>query len=212
VAVETLAADLGLARSRFFLDQPAPELELALTMLGYRSRMETGLLRAAAPRKSSVELTPIATDEDWSSMLAIHSGMDAGPDGFVIDPIHWTGFAKAKQTAGYFTLYLAQRDGVTCGAVGFRGTRHLLRLKNLVVAPTHRRRGVGAAILDAAAAMAHARGLAAVGCFALPGEAGDALYRSNGFVPATSQMGWDRALTAQIPARLAARKRMHAYS
>jgi GNAT superfamily N-acetyltransferase len=145
-------------------------------------------------------------------MLEVHSGIDAGPDGFALDPIHWTGFAKAKQAAGYFTVYLARRDGVPCGAVGFRRTAHLLRLKNLIVAPTHRRRGVGAAILNAAAAMAHAQGLAAVGCFALPGEAGEALYRRGGFVATTSQMGWDRPLTGELPPRLAARRRVHAFS
>src|SRR5688572_7946377 len=45
VTVETITADLGLPRSRFFVDRSAPELDLALTMLGYRSRLETGFVR-----------------------------------------------------------------------------------------------------------------------------------------------------------------------
>lgn len=211
VAVETIVADLGLSRSRFFVERHAPELDLALTMLGYRSRMESGLVRRAAPVESSVELVPVVSDDDWSRKLGVHSALEDGPDGFVLDPAHWVGFEKAKQSAGYYTLYLAIRDGVACGAVGFHVSGRLLRLKNLVVAPTHRRRGVGAAILDAAVAMAHTRGLAAVGCFVMPGELGDTLYRANGFTDLVTQTGWDRTLTACTPARLA-RKRVHAYS
>ena len=59
VAIETVVADLGLRRSRFFVDRPAPELDLALTMLGYRARLETGLVRRARRISSSVELVPM---------------------------------------------------------------------------------------------------------------------------------------------------------
>jgi GNAT superfamily N-acetyltransferase len=211
VAVETIMTDLGLPRSRFFVERHAPELELALTMLGYRSRMESGLVRRAEAVESSVVLVPVTGDDDWSRKLSVHSHSEDGPDGFPLDPAQWVCFEKAKQAAGYYTLYVAMRDGVACGAVGFSLSGRLLRLKNLVVAPTHRRRGVGAAILDAAAALAHAKGLAAVGCFAMPGELGDGLYRANGFIDVVTQMGWDRVLTPHLPARLARRK-VHAYS
>ena len=211
VTVETIVADLGLPRSRFFVERHAPELDLALTMLGYRSRVESGLIRRAALVETSIELVPVVTDDDWSLKLGVHSVIEDGPDGFALDPAHWVGFEKAKQTAGYYTLYLAMRDGVACGAVGFRAEGRLLRLKNLVVAPAHRRRGVGAAILDAAVTLAHTKGLAAVGCFAMPGELGDSLYRANGFTDLVTQTGWDRTLTPHVPVRLA-RKRVHAFS
>jgi N-acetylglutamate synthase-like GNAT family acetyltransferase len=94
--------------------------------------------------------------------------------------------------------------------VGLHRSGALLRFKNLVVAPAHRRRGVGAAILDAMTATAHADGLAAIGCFALWGETVP-WYRANGFGDAVTQVGWDRTLTTQVPARLAGR-RVHAYS
>jgi GNAT superfamily N-acetyltransferase len=211
VAVETIVADLGLSRSRFFVDRHAPELDLALTMLGYRCRMEYGLFRRARAVTSSIELVPVTSDEDWSRKLSVHSVMEDGPDGFALDPTHWVGFEKAKQAAGYYTLYLAMQDGVACGALGLHTSGRLLRLKNLVVAPAHRRRGVGAAILDAAATMAHTQGLAGVGCFVMPGELGDTFYRANGFTDLVTQSGWDRVLTAHVPARLAHR-RVHAYS
>ncbi len=212
VAVETVAADLRLSRSRIHLDKPAPQLELALTMLGYRSRVEWGLMRPAAATRSKVELVPVRGDDDWSRKLALHADAEEGSDGYPLDPTHWVGFEKAKQVAGYFTLYLAQRDGVPCGAIGCHEAGKLLRVAHLIVAPMHRRRGAAAAILDAVASLAHARGMVAVGCFALPGAHGDQLYRANGFVDVVTQVGWDRVLTSQVPARLAARARMHAYS
>ena len=152
-------------------------------MLGYQSRAEHGLIRPAAQTESRVQLVPIGNDTDWSP----------------------------KQAAGYFTLYLVKQDGVACGSVGVNCTGKLLRLKNLVVASAHRRRGVGAAILDALASMAHARGLAAVGCFSIPEGPGDAFYRGHGFREAIVQVGWDRTLNLTVPARLA-RRRVHAYS
>lgn len=211
IAIETITADLGLPRSRFFLDRPAPELDLALTMLGYRSRAEAGLIRPAAPTTNRIRLDSIGNDDGWSSKLAVHSPTEDGPDGFALDPARWVTFEKAKQTAGYFTLYLAVEDGVTCGSVGLHQSGNLLRLKNLVVAPAHRRRGVGAAILDAVCGVAHERGLAGVGCFAFPEGAGDTLYRNNCFTDLVTQVGWDRALTNPVPPRLAGR-RVHAYS
>jgi GNAT superfamily N-acetyltransferase len=210
VAVETVTADLGLTRSRLFLERSAPQLELALTMLGYRSRAEAGLIRSAAAVDSAIELVPIQTDDEWSRKLAVHAPAEDGPDGFALDPARWVSFEQAKQTAGYFTLHLAVQDGVTCGAVGLHRSGAILRLKNLVVAPAHRRRGVGAAILNAVTALAHAEGLAAIGCFALWGES-VAFFRANGFGDAITQVGWDRTLTMQVPPRLA-RKRVHAYT
>lgn len=211
VTVETIVADLGLPRSRFFLDRSTPELELALTMLGYASRAEHGLLRPAAAADSRVQLVPICDDTAWSHKVSIHAPTENGPDGFVLDPHRWVTFEQAKQVAGYFTLYLALLDGVPCGSFGLNSTGKLLRLKNLVVAPAHRRRGVGAAILDAVSNMAHARGLAAVGCFSLPEGNGDRFYRANGFREAIVQVGWARTLNMAVPARLA-RRRVHAYT
>lgn len=211
VTVETIATDLGLPRSRFLLDRSTPELELALTMLGYQSRAEYGLLRPAAPVETRVQLVPIRDDTDWSRKLGVHAPTENGPDGFALDPHRWVTFEQAKQAAGYFTLYLAMQEGVPCGSFGVNCTGKLLRLKNLVVAPTHRRRGIGAAILDAVSNMAHSRGLAAVGCFSLPGGQGDPFYRAMGFHEAIVQVGWDRTLNLPVPARLA-RRRVHAYS
>jgi GNAT superfamily N-acetyltransferase len=193
------------------VEQSTNELDLALTHLGYSARTEYGLIRPAAQHTCRVELVPICTDADWERKRSLHALNEHGPDGFALDPAKWVGFERAKQDAGYHALHLVVQAGVAVGSVGFHVSGSLLRIKNLVVASAHRRRGVGAATLDAACNLAHSRGLAAVGVFAMLGEPGEALYRRNGFTDIVNQVGWDREFTNRLPPRLAHRRSL-AYS
>jgi GNAT superfamily N-acetyltransferase len=201
VALEKRLAALGVQRAQLYLDVPAPELEWALTHIGYRCREEVGLLHPAAPLQSDVTLTPIRDEEDWHLKQALHPDNEPGPDGHTNNPVRWVAFERFKQAAGYFTLYLARHHGEVCGAMGMAEVGPMMRLKNFVVAPAHRRRGVGAAMLRAGVRLAQDRNKAVIGGFAMAGDAGEALYLGSGFTPVTRQWGWDRLLTVAAPVR-----------
>lgn len=201
VRVEQITAGVGLARSRLVIDTADSELELALAMLGYRRRATVGMLRRAAPIRRQVTLEPITDDDGWRRKLAVHPSPNDRPDGVTLDPTRWTAFERVKANAGYFTAYLALEHGVPCGAVAAARQGSMLRVKNLVVAPAHRGRGVGAAIMAAMVHLAHDERRETVGAFAPLGGRGERCYRGVGFAPAVHQVAWDRALTPVVPAR-----------
>lgn len=202
VALESRVRDLGFGCSRLYLEQSSAELDLALSLLGYRARGEVGMIRRSAPLPFDVTLREIRDASDWQCKLEMCSAGEDGPDGFACEPARWIAFEQAKQQAGYLTPYLAFRNGEPCGAVGVAVAGRLLRFKNLIVAPAHRRRGVGAAITAAVVGMAYERGLWGVGLYAFPGSPGEAVYRKLGFVPVVRQVGYDRPMSACVPERI----------
>jgi len=86
--------------------------------------------------------------------------------------------------------HLAEVDGAPIGMVfAFPDPAELAsgRLGGMWVAPTARGAGVGRALTEAVKAWANARGMFRVGLWAVPGSAGERLYRRAGFVPSGAQ-------------------------
>ena len=190
--VEGRLRALRSPRARLYLDAPHAPLERALERRGYRPRVEFGFVRAAGVSASEIEieLLPAENESSWSARRLLMHRVELGPDGHSIDPELWIAMERRKHRAGYMRPYLIRRGGEIVAAVCTAACGSLLRMKNLVVAPAHRRRGIATATAVRFARLAAEEGFAATGCFALDGEAGLVVYPRAGYRLLARQTEW----------------------
>ena len=74
----------------------------------------------------------------------------------------------------------------------------LVRMKNIVVHPAHRRRSIGTAILSQVAAIGAERGVSELCVFAVRGEAGELLYRAAGMKVVGTQVEWSKRIGGSV--------------
>lgn len=185
-------------RARLYLDRPHEVLERALSRRGYRGRVEFGLARAADATEGTgtTELRAAADAAGWLERRKLMERSRLAPDGHRADPDLWVEMERRKYDAGYMRPYLIVSAGRIAGALSTAPCGRLLRLKNLIIDPAHRRRGVATAAAAQAARLAADGGLAAAGCFVLEGEPGIAAYIRSGYHHVTRQTEWVRELGA----------------
>jgi ribosomal protein S18 acetylase RimI-like enzyme len=97
---------------------------------------------------------------------------------------------QRKSEAGYMRPYLIEVNGEVCGAVSASRCGTILRLKNLVVDPAHRRLGIATRVAEAFSNLAAHEGAQASGCFAIEGDPGVLVYRKAGYQVMTRQTEW----------------------
>lgn len=194
VDVERRLRALRSSRARVYLDAPLAPLERALERRGYRLRVEFGFARAAGDSAGGIEieLLPAEDESGWSARRVLMHRVGRGPDGHSMDPELWVAMERRKHRAGYMRPYLIRTGGEIVGAVCTAPCGSLLRMKNLVVDPAHRRRGVATATAVCLARLAAEEGFAATGCFALDGEAGLVVYPRAGYRLLARQTEWVR--------------------
>lgn len=185
---------LGCARPRLYLQVPSPILESTLRLRGYRPRVEHGLLlsRPEPFSSSRTSLRPIVTDADWSAKLRLHEQCDLASDGHPAHPEAWVEMERAKSREGYLRLYLIEFGSRVVGAVGTAECGGILRLKNLIVHPSVRRRGIAVEAIRLVGAIAAKQGRPAMGCFAIAGGPAEPAYRRCGLEIVTRQTEWLR--------------------
>jgi len=204
--VERAIAGLGGVFSRWYLDESDVELARVLARRGYRARVELGYVLDADPSglaglagrrlepAESLFLKEIATPAEWAAKLRIHRHSMVGIDGHAVTPQQWVAMERRKCTAGYMRPYLIVRGEAVAGTVSVAISGSILRMKNLVIAPEHRRRGVATRFSSGLALMAAVMGCEAAGCFAIVGEIGAQVYPGAGYRLAVRQVEWMRAL------------------
>jgi hypothetical protein len=204
--VERAIARLGGAFSRWYLDEGDRALASALAELGYRSRVELGFVLDAErpggePRPGrapmlgqAVSLRAVTTSVHWAAKLGVHEHSVLGLDGYAVTPAQWVAMERRKCTAGYMRPYLIESGGEVAGAVNVAVCGTILRMKNLVISPEHRRHGVATRFAAGLGRMAAAVGCEAAGCFALVGEAGAQVYPRAGYRVAIRQVEWMKPL------------------
>jgi GNAT superfamily N-acetyltransferase len=84
--------------------------------------------------------------------------------------------------------------GEVVGAVGAIRGESILRLKNILIHPDHRRRGLGREMLNSLAALGRESGILEQAVFAVRGNAGERLYRACGMRPVGEVVEWSRPL------------------
>lgn len=191
-AVESAVRRIGRSEIRLYLTRQEPELETLLRGRGYRSRTEWGMLRPVlgsgpAVGRPRVVLHPVVSEADWQAKSALHELLERGPDGHPAAARAWVDLERRKVEAGYMRPYLARCGGEVCGAFALARQQSLFRLKNLVLHPERRRRGIGAAVIAALLETVGGAGGQALGAFAVERSEGEQLYRKCGFVAITWQ-------------------------
>lgn len=190
--------DLGFTRGRIYLDEACEPLERQLGAEGWTMRREPALIAVEGvppSRGPSVELLPVVTDEDWAAKEAVHRADGIRPDGHPAPASRWVAMEQARVAAGELDAWLVLREGIVCGTVLSMAVDGILRTKNLVVHPEHRRTGVGLGVLGRLEDLARKHGLV-LGTFSVVGEVGELLYRAATMQPVAEQREWSRRLDA----------------
>jgi GNAT superfamily N-acetyltransferase len=187
--------DAGFAHGRIYLDEPFEPLEAELASDGWTMRREPGLvaLENVPSRGPRIELVPVIDDEDWATKELVHAADGLRPDGHQASASRWVSMERARVTTGELDAWLVVRDGIVCGTVCTMIEDDVLRNKNLVVHPDHRRVGVGLSVLASLDVMARDRGLV-LGTFSVAGEDGELLYRAAAMTSVVEQREWSRPL------------------
>lgn len=186
--------DAGFRRGRIYLDQPFAPLETQLAADGWTMRREPGLVAlGTVPRRTHVELVPVLSRADWVAKERVHRGDDMRPDGHDAPASRWVAMEQVRVATGEMEAWLVIRDGVVCGTVCTMADDVVLRNKNLVVHPEHRRTGVGLGVLAQLDTMARDRGLV-LGTFSVAGEGGELVYRAAHMSVVVEQREWSRPL------------------
>jgi GNAT superfamily N-acetyltransferase len=131
--------------------------------------------------------------DGWATKEAIHRADGLRPDGHDAPAARWVAMERARVDSGGLDAWLAIRDGIVCGTVCTMAVDGILRNKNIVVHPDHRRTGVGLGILARLDAMARSRQML-MGTFSLAGEDSALLYRAAGMRTVVEQREWSRPL------------------
>ncbi|HXG81149.1 MAG TPA: GNAT family N-acetyltransferase [Sphingomicrobium sp.] len=190
---EQALSDRGTSLARIYLDERHQGADEILRRAGYADRDELAFVHNLPDPPDDMSLRPVVSDRDWTEKLRFHEEVDQTPDGHRNRAADWVELERRKSAAG-MDCYLVERGREIVGAVGAIWGDHIVRIKNLVVHPGHRRQTIGRAILCQMAALGRARGVFEQCVMAVRGEAGEQLYRATGMNMVGLQVEWSKQL------------------
>ena len=194
---EGALAGVAVELARIYLDARGGPADELLRSAGYADRDELVFAASLGDPAPGLTLWPVKTDEDWERKLRFHAEIPTSPDGHGNHPAEWVALERRKCAAG-MDAYLAEFDGETVGAIGAVWGDQLLRMKNLVVHPAHRRRSIGRAMLNRLAAIGRERGVSEQCILAVRGDEGELLYRAAGMQVVGTQVEWSKQIGGPV--------------
>lgn len=204
---DTLAracAAAGVERIRFYTAAADDDLARALAGAGFRRSTEVAMAAPAAaiaagkpPDARQWTFRAVTSALLWRAKRALHERTPERPDGKAIDAAAWALLEQGKVDAGYMSAWLIESRGTPVGSFGLSRSGELARFKNIFVVPEERGRGAASAAVRWVARRALDQQLAAIGCFVLPGENGERLYRRLGLVAVGRQWEWTSAVSSR---------------
>ena len=193
--IEAALAEVGAGLARIYVDRRSPAVDEVLRRAGYADREELAFVHEFPDPPSSLTMAQVRSDADWQRKLDLHAVAEGPPDGHFIPAGEYVALERAKCAHG-MEMYLAESDGSAVATAGLIAGNGVVRIKNIVVHPDHRRQRFGAAILAHIAAIGRKRGLPTLCLFALADEPGELLYRAVGMRIAGTQIEWSKPLDA----------------
>jgi len=193
--VERKLIRLGSNYFRFYLENSIPELEKVLLKRNYHSQVEVALLDEILSadklcKDLPVTLRLVLNEKDWQHKLELHSEKETGSDGHITDNQAWVELERRKCATGVMNLYFVCVGDEICGTVGSLKVNRLLRLKNLMIHSSCRKKGIGTAAVQALRNIAIESNMEAFGCFALIHSKGQKTYESAGLSVIAMQTEW----------------------
>ena len=186
--VEAAFRRVGAPLARIYLEAESP-MDGLLRQAGYGMRPELVFAHAFEAAAGEVELRRVESDEDWERKNGFTRRRTATPDGHPSSASDWVELERRKAADG-LESYLAMLGGEVVGAIGAIRGDHILRFKNILIHPDHRRRGLGRAMLNSLAAVGRDGGILEQAVFAVRGNAGERLYRACGMRPVGTVVEW----------------------
>ena len=190
--VEGALEKVGAQLARIYLDTESPAAAL-LRQAGYAMRPELVFAHSLDATTGDVELYRVEGDEAWDRKKQLHEEADRTPDGHPSSASDWIELERRKAADG-LESYLAMLNGEVVGAIGAVRGDHILRFKNILIHPEHRRRGLGRAMLTSLAALGRESGILEQAVFAVRGNAGERLYRACGMRQVGTVVEWSKPL------------------
>ena len=194
---ERALSDIGAGIARIYLEERHEPLDALLQNAGYSAREELIFAHSIEAPGAGLEITRIETDADWGRKLLLHQQISTPPDGHRSGAFDWVTLERRKCDAG-MEAYLVERDGKTVGAIGALQGNGVLRLKNIVVHPAHRRQGVGLGMLGHFGKVGAEWGIPEQCVFAVKGEIGELLYHAAGMRVIGSVVEWSKPMGGTI--------------
>lgn len=190
--VERALLGIGAGMARIYPDYAVDEA--VFRNGGYEDRDEVFFTSNSLPTAPpGFALRPLATEQDWQDKLRFHVEAGQTPDSHPNAPADWAELERRKCRHG-MEAFLVESEGIAVGAIGAIWFDRLLRLKNVLVHPDHRRRSVGRTMLSLMADLGRARGVSELCVVAVRGEPGERLYRTCGMQMIGTQVEWSKQL------------------
>lgn len=190
---ERALSDVGAVIGRIYLEDRHEKIDALFRRADYVDREELIFVHSFGPPPPGLVLKRVENDRDWERKLRLHQLISTPPDGHETSAADWVTLERRKCDAG-MKAYLVERNGETVGAIGALHGNGVLRLKNIVVHPAHRRQGVGLGMLAHLGTIGASRGISDHCVFAVRGEIGELLYRAAGMRVIGSVVEWSRQL------------------
>ena len=195
----------GCPALRIYLDEKTGPLAAALARAGAMRTVEVGLVRRTDARwragavPDGLAIEPVRSADAWRAKLDFHRACPVGPDGHAAPAALWVEMERRRAGAGYLRPWLVRLEGTVCGTFGLAGQGQLARLKNLLLHPKFRGRGLARHVVRLATDAAAADGALGIGCFALERHHALAMYQRLAFEPVIRQYEWVAPLGAPRP-------------
>lgn len=191
--IERRLEAIGAVMARLYVDGVCSPSGNILTGLGYEDREEAIFLkRTWVNAHHDLRLRCVSSEADWERKLDFHRAAVERPDGHSASAQDWVEMERRKCASGKMIAYIAEIGQEVVGVCGALDEDELRRLKNIVVHPAHRRRGIAGKMIAMASGQASRRVPACV--FAVMGSVGELLYRSLGMHEIGRVTEWSKPL------------------
>lgn len=145
---ESFCLQHNISTIRLYLKVQDPRWSKILTQFGFISRSEYIMiadqrLMDGWSDLEAIELHPVSNESDWRERYRMLSDSENAPDGYAIEADKYIEMEKRKSATGQLSFYLARdSDGIAVGSVGLMHVGSIRRIKNLLVRPDVRQKGV----------------------------------------------------------------------